>query len=574
MPKRKVAGVSPDAKNVYADKKRKPADARPELPKITKITKITKHMPLDKFLIIMNEKANHKVFLNQVLQKTEGGNRGTCYALLQILEATYGKFMNNCNSDLTCLRHLLESKALTKANHVRVFTQLDILLEKGLFPEESYRSEYTTRQNLRAAIKTHDWGTLGLFNDTAKIMELTEKRYQMLISNQQQGVSAAVQNPDTVDEYVLLQKIKVLLRDYKNPVGDSWVQPAIAILQAATGRRWIEALVLTKFSLSEQSKFPPDLYVVVNGIGKDQKTAINMWKAAKKVANSDEKAELDSMSAEEVQATYGKTRRIPVPVLYRELGVTPQFILEISERLHDHVMNEVENAFDLSPAELKEPESTLTDVNVQKHLRSTYFKKSTAYFAEVWNSVKFKNVTHTWRKLYAYYSWLIFAPHENINAWVMKVLGHSSLIASFNYLTIAVIPHVNANPKIHGVLLSKQAARIAKLEADVRFLLELVGGGGAGDGEQAPVIKKIAFMAKEGDQLVHIDVFTKSQKKELHKKFNASEHAEKMAFQEEMSTRIADMLNEAGVSSQETKANLIRIGVPKSWAGKVLEKLT
>jgi len=458
---------------------------------------------------------------------------------------------------------------------VRVFTQLDILLEKGLFPEESYRSEYTTRQNLRAAIKTHDWGTLGLFNDTAKIMELTEKRYQMLISNQQQGVSAAVQNPDTVDEYVLLQKIKVLLRDYKNPVGDSWVQPAIAILQAATGRRWIEALVLTKFSLSEQSKFPPDLYVVVNGIGKDQKTAINMWKAAKKVANSDEKAELDSLSAEEVQATYGKTRRIPVPVLYRELGVTPQFILEISERLHDHVMNEVENAFDLSPAELKEPESTLTDVNVQKHLRSTYFKKSTAYFAEVWNSVKFKNVTHTWRKLYAYYSWLIFAPHENINAWVMKVLGHSSLIASFNYLTIAVIPHVNANPKIHGVLLSKQAARIAKLEADMEFLLEQVGGGGAGDdGEHAPVIKKIAFMAKEGDQLVHIDVFTKSQKKELHKKFNASEHAEKMVFQEEMSTQIAEMLNEAGVSSQETKANLIRIGVPKSWADKVLEKLT
>ena len=103
--KRKIAGVSPTDKNVYVPKDVKdPAKPRPPLPAaFVGLSLIKKGMPLDKFLHVMNEPKNHKIFKIQIRMKTPAGNRGTCYALLQMLEGTYGKFMEDCQSDLTCL---------------------------------------------------------------------------------------------------------------------------------------------------------------------------------------------------------------------------------------------------------------------------------------------------------------------------------------------------------------------------------------------------------------------------------------------------------------------------------------
>jgi hypothetical protein len=124
---------------------------------------------------------------------------------------------------------------------------------------------------------------------------------------------------------------------------------------------------------------------------------------------------------------------------------------------------------------------------------------------------------------------------------------------------------------------SLQAIRITQLEKKYEKLTAMVYNEDKKDQkmeeEEAPVIKPLAMKAANGGGLVHVMVYTKHQRKAWHKTFPPSEKAKKKAHLDKISSQVADVLNEAGVSSTESKTQIMLLGVPKSWVEMVKDRL-
>jgi hypothetical protein len=125
---------------------------------------------------------------------------------------------------------------------------------------------------------------------------------------------------------------------------------------------------------------------------------------------------------------------------------------------------------------------------------------------------------------------------------------------------------------------SLQAIRITQLEKKYEKLTAMVYNEDKKDQkmeeeEEAPVIKTLAMKAANGGGLVHVNVYTKQQRTAWHKTFDPADKDKKTAHLDKVSSQVADLLNDAGVSSKASKTQIMQLGVPKSWAEMVKDKL-
>jgi hypothetical protein len=283
------------------------------------------------------------------------------------------------------------------------------------------------------------------------------------------------------------------------------------------------------------------------------------------------------MTKQQIQERFGNARVIPVPVPFGDLGMTTDFVIEVYHRLRRFMIADVCNNFG-DVDEKEDPADILTDENVMKHIRDKFLKKSIQYFDDVWQkyNYRFGNKTHTNRKISLVAMHSEFEPHKNVNAFAMNILGHASPTASFNYLSLTILPTVRVTKVALEHTVSVQQLEMDDLKKQVAELTSMLQGLL----QQAPMkentshvaLKKIGWT--EGNrEKVNVDVLSNVQVRELNRRFPSFEDAAKEQHVIKNANEIAKDLHEQGVSKYAALRNIEKLGVPRSMAGFVRTRL-
>jgi len=135
--------------------------------------------PLELFLEVLNLPKNSAVFIQERIAGT-GKRRGTIFSILALTEIFYPDLTTGCRTDIACLQHLLESRALTKDNVTAVYTQLNKLMSPVLTPFEEPSKEQVKRSKFLDALDSHLWATERLRVELYKVFKLSERSHLLL----------------------------------------------------------------------------------------------------------------------------------------------------------------------------------------------------------------------------------------------------------------------------------------------------------------------------------------------------------------------------------------------------------
>jgi hypothetical protein len=434
--KRKEPDFEPFTDGSFVEKKKgkQPSKNRPEFDEtLFNLQGLSKtNPPLDLFFQVLQRPKNAKIFMKERTDNTKV-NRGTIYSILSLQEIFYPDFTTACNSDLDCIKHLLLSKLVTLANYENVFKALNGLMNPILYSDEKGGAESTYRSGFLDTLQKHTWykSEMREHLKSSKTFFLNPVSLQILKNDRVEKTAYRLRNVIQVPDLHVFELVKILIKEAKRTYHDEkWLNSSIQLVQASVGSRWIEATNVSKFSLSPDDKYDPDVYIVCTGLAKTTRTPKIV-----ETKNGNVLEEIDDDDDLEVDAE----GLIVKPVLWPEYGVTPKFIIQLVKDIRSYLA-------------LKLGKEKITNSkNDMKLVRDKFLGKAIALFDNLWKGKnilhKFRNKTHTWRKIYGSYSHKLFNRDGNINSWLMDVLGHISLITSFSYANLTVIQYVTLQDK-------------------------------------------------------------------------------------------------------------------------------
>ena len=241
------------------------------------------------------------------------------------------------------------------------------------------------------------------------------------------------------------------------------------MLQVSTGARFIEAAWVSCFDISDEPEvYDPTKYIKVTGIAKVVLFGSYKKQYREAIDNNDldKLAELDEMTSEEVKASIDDAV-IMRPMLFQHLGVTPQFLVDMSIDIKKYVRK------------ICGPEPELKDID------AALLPGVIRFFKTLWSPAMLasfkRSKSHMWRKIYANYSYKLYDPEGSINSWIMKVLGHADLMSSHNYANVNIVIGVKvADPDLKAVMSAMRdemntiKAENASLKETMRLIVEAI----------------------------------------------------------------------------------------------------
>jgi hypothetical protein len=258
------------------------------------------------------------------------------------------------------------------------------------------------------------------------------------------------------------------------------------------------------------------------------------------------------------------TGYIVKPVLWREYGVTPKFIVDLVAEIRAYLAKKLGK------------ERITNSLNDMQLVRSRYLKKTIDNFDKLWedSGIKFFNKTHTWRKSYCDYSHQLYNRNGNSNLWIMMVLGHTRIETSFSYANLIVVQYVTLQDEDLKVEYSRLKADYASLAVKVeqqakqiKFLMsrsqENVGGDIDDSEEADEYLVSVPSVLGNNVNVKPFDIARKNFKKD--------EQKAKDEWQNTYQTTVVDNLTQSQVDiSQLTEEDLtVRLKVLREIARKI-----
>ena len=512
--------------------------------------------PLDLFFSVLSRPVNSKLFITE---REEGRvvRRGTIWSILALEEIYYPKLTEACNSDLDCISNLLKSKQVTKNNFENVYKALNVLMNPTLYSETDAGAEQTRRGTFLDALKAHPWYQPSMRSEllSSKTFLLSDISMTLLKKDREQKKLVRLKQIIKVPDIDLFAIVKILVNETGKSHDEKWLVSAIQLVQASVGSRWIEVTNVSKFSLPED-KYQPDTYIVVRGLAKD--------KSPPKVVeekNGDILEEIDNN--EEVE--FEPSGVVVKPVLWREYGVTPAFIVQLVGDIREYLAKRTGSTITTSKASMKA-------------VRDKFLGKTIDDFDRLWeeSGIEFRNKTHTWRKVYGSYSHLLYDRDGNLNIWLMQVLGHSRIETSFSYANVVITQFVKVQDEDLKV-------EYSRLKTDYQDLVKLVKQQGKmleklqtmsyvqpqEEEDEEEIIHLVALPMKEDGSTVNVPKFDRKEQTVRFKKDQTNEKEEHM---NRWILRIENVLKQAGVEISEMgDGDWERLGVVRSF-GRELSK--
>jgi hypothetical protein len=568
------------ARGQFTEKNRKGIGQRPEFDRsqLNLFGLDYKDLPLDVFFSILTRPKNVKVFVKEREKgraaKT-GTRRSTIFSILALEEIVYNTAVAGCNTDLQCILHLLESDLVTKENYEDIYGALDKLITAVLYRQtaEDVKAEASKRSKFLDSMKKFEWYRpvmrLGLLKD--KIFVMNEKLTTILQSERKEKQLVKLVNIVKIDDYTMLKAVNKLIKIVKGPKSSSqWLHAAVQLVQASVGSRWIEPLVVSKYELSTEPKYPADTYIVITGVAKKGSKALREFK--KKLGTEMERSTGDESNNVLIDLVDSSQQDlldilpdvvIVKPVLFSEYGINPAYIIDLVAQIRKFIGYETDRQL----------------------LSKKYLGKSIALFDSLWPKallMTFHNKTHTWRKIYCSYSFILFDQYGNLNIWIMKVSGHMSISTSFAYADLTVVPHVILQDKNYSVVISR-------LETDNKKLIseneELLKSFRELQKNQLLILSRLSTITTKTTrsttgELVLLPqigggeiLVEKFPEEKFIRRFKPSHEEEKKEFTSTSEKEIYNRLLEARVDiSSLTNDDFKKINVPRKIGRKVIQK--
>ena len=438
-------------------------------------------MVLSGFLKIILK--NKKVFLKHYKDVKPNERRKTLFDLLGLIELTYQNETPACETDIQCLTHLFtETNKYVTKNNVKVNLELlSRVYEEILYPQDNQGgAENSSRQRLIQALRSRtELVTSPAVEATFRTyFYMKEYRWELLHKKQEQQAGFKLNNVKLYPEYLLLRDVDGLQNILKTkPHTDrDWLPAAMTLIEASIGCRFVESLVV-KFEVSTQSRFPSDLWIVQEGAVKDSsQTARNYNASLRKWIAKGNTAESYKPSDEEMkQLNIITDLVIPRPVLYREMGINPRYIIQLIKKVRKRVW-EIYAAQNMWVPGVNDDEEDKLWLNLNFIVRDIASRREYTQKLIQQNSKFLRrflgadsillqdNMSHSFRKLYASYSYELMGSGTQQSYWFMNLLGHKNISASFNYMNLSVQMGLKSNQTDVSKLLEIIAANKTSFE--------------------------------------------------------------------------------------------------------------
>jgi hypothetical protein len=173
------------------------------------------------------------------------------------------------------------------------------------------------------------------------------------------------------------------------------------------------------------------------------------------------------------------TAVIPKPVLFNSKKITPEYLINTIKKLRKQIGKSYNDANMLVPgcASTGEQEKWLNlefiieDAKSRSMLRTKYLNKNNTFmerFLPKDSVLIIDNKSHSWRKLYAAYSYKTIGELSGyeISSWYRVVLYQSSLTACFRYMTLTI----RMGLKIDKTSYSELLTILASYKSDIDYL--------------------------------------------------------------------------------------------------------
>jgi len=503
-------------------------DDRPPLPKkiLDDINKgiFYKNMPLANFFKALDNPAYRTRFVSQ-REEGAGKQRGVIYDILSLEELVYN--LTACSTDIDCIKTLLTDRIMVKKNnYIDIYAALSKLLTNVLYNQSSPGSEATRRSMFINQLKTHPWYNLSVRGAliASKKFAMAEEANATLQVSRSNNKSMALRNIHLVDEYKYLTIIKRMLSDLEKeePFTKDWFKISTNIIQASTGARWVESAFVSEFELSEIDKqFPKDVYIIVNKIAKQNAKALR--KVQREYDKAIERGDEDPLQSlnfiskfeneQDMLEAMIPDKVIARPLPFVDLGITPEFIVNLSRDVRAYVISVVGQ----KPKEM-------TNEQYRTRISNELYQAPNNYFKKIWPSVDvlgFKGTTHAWRKLYVNYAFLLFGGGGAINlqAFIEDTLSHESIQTTFHYSTVNVKPAVRADDKAIRNEIASLKLELSELKKSFAQLKEKnikeqqMDLTEDNDNKEENEIKEVAVRKPSTGEIVNIPVFKDGQMK-------------------------------------------------------------
>jgi len=532
-----------DERGSYVEKVhgKAPSKERPALSAVIK-TDLMKHfqknMPLHDFFKQLNNPAYKKVLIEQ--RDSGQVRRGIIYDILSLEEIVYG--LSACNTDLECIETLLKSSLVTKENYLDIYEQLSSLMVNVLYDQtKNAGAEATRRSTWISLLETHSWYTPVIGAELKASGRFRQDEYSAAINqkNKKEKITYAIRNIVDINDYRYLDIVSKVIKDVKKLKKNStkWLDASIALIQASCGSRWIEVATVSTYTMSEINKFDPNLYIVVTGVAKETGKALSKFQKKYDEAVSSGKEDVLIELADTTRQDLIETipdKLIVKPVLFSHFGITPEYIVTLSEDVQDYVR-------------LLVPRNGMNDIQYRSAVAAKLYASSNDYFKKLWSARElrgFNNTTHTWRKLYASYSYQVYGGNGSVmnqQAWIEDVLGHTNLLTSFAYSNVVVTPSVKAqDPELRRMYVQLEE-RVRKLE-DINQELRTENAFLRRVESDTISTETVSLPTRVDGEFVDVESFTG-----LKKRFKPDKTAEKEAFLRDAKRKIIERLEEKNV---------------------------
>ena len=265
--------------------------------------------------------------------------RKTLFDLLGLIELTYPNQTGACQTDIQCITHLFtETKKYVMKSNVKVNLELlSKIYEKILYPQDNQGgSKNSSRQRVIQALRARkDLVTSPAVEAMFRTyFFMKEYRWELLHKKQEQQSSFKLNNVKLYPEYSLLKNIDDLknIVDTKEHDNRDWLPSSMSLIQASI------ALVV-QFEISEQSRFPGDLWIVQVGVVKDSSDIARKYNKALRawVSKGNTAETFNPSDKEKKQLDIINDLGVPRPVLFRHKGINPKYIIDLIKKVRKRV---------------------------------------------------------------------------------------------------------------------------------------------------------------------------------------------------------------------------------------------
>jgi hypothetical protein len=231
----------------------------------------------------------------------------------------------------------------------------------------------------------------------------------------------------------------------------------MSLIQASIGCRFVESLVV-KFEISEQSRFPGDLWIVQVGVVKDSSDIARKYNKALRawVSKGNTAETFDPSDEEKKQLDIINDLVVPRPVMFRHKGINPKYIIDLIKKVRKRVWDiyAAQNMWVPGVNDDEEDEQwrnlnfIVRNIASRREYTQKLIQQNGKFLRRFLGADSIllqDNISHSFRKLYASYSYELMGSGTQQSYWFMNLLGHKNISASFNYMNLSVKMGLKSN---------------------------------------------------------------------------------------------------------------------------------